>query len=470
MAQTKLEFISFSWKRLVAALLFLAVSILNIAFFGVFSGRHIPTGSIISFEGPSYFFSSGLLPTIIAMGLIVYCFLSFFRGSIESDEETIHFTEKRFRNLVKTDFSKHSIVRMELTNNAMAIKYLWLFLLIPYLIVNYYYMILNFNQPFLVGPINLTAVIILLSILLSSIGMIVLFHFPQWLLTIYTDCGKYELWFEPYKRGRELAQKIAETLEIIEGKNEELIKIDTNTNMSQANLLLTAFFLIYGLYNIINFMTSLAIFQTIVVYPMIIVAVYLFSKELRKLPLPTENSVAGELRYNLKSRYYQKYLFIKNYREKKIERIHHKFDLFWVIIAGIIFIFVPFKIIQIWMILNEDNILILIDNAIILTVFGGCIMLLISLYILTPVNQVIIQTNETQVIAPKLITSKSRIISLRDSTKNVISAFRLNFKNPELKRQFFKRSLFMLITLMVAVLLIIWQYFFYINLFNIFNF
>jgi len=468
--ENKIEFISFSWKRFLASLIFLAVAILNIVIFGVSLGRHIPTGSVFTFEGPSYFFTSGLVPFLVGIFLLFYCILSYFKGSVKKDEGSVIFSEKRFKRLAETKIDNDKIIRMHLTNNEIAIKYLWLFLLVPYLIINYYYMIVNFNQPFLVDPVNTTALVILISIVLSAVGMVILFAFPQWLLTIYTEEGKYEIWFEPFPHGRDTIKNIALVMGISENEREEIIEIKPLKNLSLRNIILAITFLAYGIFNVVSFMTTLAIFQTIIVYPLIFMGVYLFSKELRKLSLPSERDIKENLRYNIQSKYYQEYFYMKKCDIREVKYQHNDFEVFWGICTGFIFIFIPFKIIQMWIVLNETNIAIILDNAIVMTLIGGVLMFLVAFHILVPTRTLLFRSNNSNAKKPFDKTELREKSTAKEKIKDIVNAFRLNLSDPELKRCFIKRAIYIIICVIISIILLMWQYFFYFNLFSIFNY
>ncbi|MHA1282944.1 MAG: hypothetical protein ACTSQP_10605 [Promethearchaeota archaeon] len=474
-SQKSIEFNSFSWKRLIAALLLCILSAINIITFGITAGRHIPTGSIMTFEGPSYFFASGLIPTIVGFGLILYCIFSFFHGKIINDDLKIVFIEKRFGKEIKTEINKDDIARIDLKNNEIAIKYLWLFLFAPYLIINYYYMILNFNQPFIIGAVNIVGLIILISIILSLLALIILFHFPQWLLTIYDSKGKHELWFEPFPSGRNKIESIAKVLGIL-NKNDEKnhsIQINLKNKISIINLTISIFLFGYGIENVVLFQTEGALFQTIIVYPIIIIGLYLFSKELRSLPIfENQKSIfKDDIHLNLKSRYFQRFLYIKDCKNGEIKFTHNEFDLFWFACTGITFIALFFKIIQIWFVLNEFNFEVLASMALRLTIMGALIMLLISIYILVPIRTFTINYGNSANLhfLIKNIKKDREPLNLTEEFKSVIKDFKKNFSDPILKREFLKRMLFILITLVISVLIFIWQYFYYVNLFNIFN-
>lgn len=467
--KSELKFTSFSWKRLICAMIYAAIGFITLIIFYPLSGRYVPTGSVMTFEGPSYFVPTGLIPLLVGIGLIVYSILSYFKGNISKDDKQITISEKRYFKLIETKIEKEKILKMNLTNNEIGIKYIWLFLFIPYLIINYYYMILNFNQPFIIGFVNITGIVILISIIISAFGLIILFAFPQWLMEIYTNEGKYELWFEPYKHGREVINNIARTLEIIKGNTNEKIEIDPFKNFSLKNVLLSSFFLAYGIFNVVSFMTTLAIFQTIICHILIIMGVYLLSKELRNLPIPSENSDEDQIKYKIQSKYYQKYYCVRKIDEKKIKYMHDDFDVFWAVCAGIIFIFTPFNIIQNWMVINYGNIGSVLDDAIITTIFGSIILFLVAFYILIPEKYLWVKSDKWQFKYPLIkIVSKNKLELKRISHELKIE-FKSNFEDPLLKSEFKKRILFVLISGLIGFIVLLWQYFFYFNLFNIFN-
>jgi len=465
--QTKIEFQSFSVKRFVAMLLLLIVGVLNFIIFGIDFGRHISTGSIMTFEGPSYFYASGLLPTIVAIFLLLYCLLSYFKGSIVEEGNALILTETRFRKKIETNLEKKKIVRMFLTNNEDGIKYLWLFLFVPYIIINYYYMMLNFYQPFIIGVVNITAITILISILLSAIALIILYAFPQWYLRIYTNKGTYELWFEP---PRKKIREIALNLGIIQGERKELVEINPLKNFSKRHLLIASIFLGYGIFNVVCYMTTFALFQTIVCYFLIFIGIYLISAELRKLPLPVKSNGPGTVQYHLKSKYYQQFFFLNKTEKREVGYQHIDFEVFWGICTGALFMFIIFKIVQIWMILNSYNLLILLDNAILMTLIGGGILFLLGFHILVPEKTLFFRTVNFSVETPFLKSKERETSSIKENLTNIKAAFKRNFQDPALKKKFIKRIIFIISASIIGIIVLLWEYFFYFNLFNLFNF
>ena len=462
----KFEFTSFSRKRFLIMAILLIVVVINYLVFGVELGRHIPTGSIFSFEGPSYFFTSGLVPALVGIFLLLYCIFSYFKGTIIDDGNTISLSEKRYHKKYNTKLEKSKIERMYLTNNEVGIKYLWIFLFVPYIIINYYYMMVNFLQPFIVGIVNITAVPILISIILSTVAFVILYAFPQWYLRIYTDEGVFELWFEPRRKDIE---QIAKKLGIITREREETIDIKPLKNLNTRNVIFATMFLAYGIFNVVMYMTTLAIFQTFVCYFLVIMGVYLLSGELKRLPLPAEGISTENARFNLKSRYYQQYLYIKKTEKSEVAYNHIDFEVFWGICTGAVFVAVIFKITQLWMVLNSVNITILLDNAISMTLIGGGILFLIRFHILVPQKALSIRSDAFTINSSFLKKGERESKGVKEALRGIKEAFKQNFNDPILRKKFKKRMICILIASLLGIVVLMWEYFFYFNLFNIFN-
>lgn len=466
-----LRFTSFSWKRFVVALLLLIVGIIDLLVFSPLSGRHVPTGSIMTFEGPSYFLSTGLIPLIVGIILLLYCILSYFKGEFSKDNDTIVLNEKRFKWNVKNVFKKEEIIRISLSNNEIGIKYLWLFLFIPYLIINYYYMTLNFLQPFVIGLVNFTAVVILFSLVVVISSLFILYLMPQWYLKIYTDQGKYELWFEPFRNGRETAGRIAIFVnDLISEEKLKVIDVKPLNNFSSSNLILASFFLIYGLINVFGYMTTIAEYQTITCHVLIILGLYLYSNELRKLPFPVDQDNTENITYHLKSKYYEGYYYIKEVESRKIKPSSNYFDVFLGTCSAILFIVIPFKVIQSWMVINAQNIESSFKIAFSLTIFGFIILYLLSNYILFPSNKLNLTAHDYTIEVPFILRKSGMVYDDIQRFFDFLKALKVIFSDKHLTKQFILRLSFMLGAVLIAIILLMWQYFFYFNLFNLFNY
>ncbi|MHA1805799.1 MAG: hypothetical protein ACTSU4_14880 [Promethearchaeota archaeon] len=457
MEEVEIEFISFSWKRLIAAILLLSVGVMDFIIFQPLYGRHVPTGSIMTFEGPSYFVSAGLIPFIVGIGLIIYVILSYFKGKIIQAGET--FTLMEDRNFMKDEIviKKEDILLMRLTNNEIGIKYLWLFLFVPYLIYNYYYMILNFNQPFITGLVNITAFFTLISMIGSLLALIILFGFPQWFLEIYTPEGRFELWFEPFMERKKKIEAIFSMLSSLSKEGPSTIKTTPLKTVNKFNLFYSLFFLFYGMLNVVLFMTTFAVHQTLVSHFLIILGAYLLSKELRKTPFPLEfNEPQKENAYRIKSHYYQTFIFTNKGLDYQPQRTLEWFEVFWFMCSTGLFISVPFKILQNFLIINSQNQNIILGNLILDFILGFITLLLLTLLLFKPSEKICFKNNNFIVLYPIV---KSEI------KKPVRWASWKIFK-----KQYERRILFIITCVIISLLILFWQYFFYFNLFNIFNF
>ena len=121
------------------------------------------------------------------------------------------------------------------------------------------------------------------------------------------------------------------------------------------------------------------------------------------------------------------------------------------------------------MVLNPYNLMILIDNAIIMTLIGGSLLLLAAFHVLTPMKTLIIQSDNFTIKSSFLKSDERIVKGLRPNIKKFKEAFKQNFKDPVLKKKFINRISFMIIASGIGIIILIWEYFFYFNLFNIFN-
>ena len=71
----------------------------------------------MTFEGPSYFLSTGLIPLIVGIILLIYSILSYFKGELFKDNENFILNEKRFKWNVKNILKREEILRISLSNN-----------------------------------------------------------------------------------------------------------------------------------------------------------------------------------------------------------------------------------------------------------------------------------------------------------------------------------------------------------------
>ncbi|MHA1723924.1 MAG: hypothetical protein ACTSXH_03670 [Promethearchaeota archaeon] len=457
MEQSEIEFTSFSWKRLIAAIFLLSVGIMDFIIFQPLYGRHVPTGSIMTFEGPSYFVSAGLIPFIVGIGLMIYVILSYFKGKIIHTRETFTLIENRYFMKDKTVIKKEDILLMRLTNNEIGIKYLWLFLFVPYLIYNYYYMILNFNQPFIMGLVNITALFTLISMIVSLLALIILFGFPQWFLEIYTSDGRFESWFEPFKERRKKIEALTSIFDALSNEKNSTFETSPLKTFNKFNLFCSLFFLFNGGLNVVLFMTTFAVHQTLVSHFLIILGAYLLSKELRKTPFPHKfNKPQKESAYIIKSHYYQTFIFTNKGLDYQPQRTLEWFEVFWFTCSTGLYISVPFKIFQNFLIINSQNQNIIMGNLILDFILGFITLLLLTLLLFKPSEKICYKDRKFIILYPLLKSNQEK------------PTWKASWK--KFKRQYKRRIYFIVTCIIISIMILLWQYFFYFNLFNIFNF
>jgi len=338
-----IEYQNLSLSRVISCLICWIVAIINIVVFGIESGRHIPYGSVINFEGPSYFFISGLFPLLIGLIMGISFIFSYHKGTLSIEGNKYKFTEKRIIKIINTEIERENILSINLANNETGIKYLWLIVFIPYLVITYLFGLLNLNQPFIIG-IPVTATVVLISVILTAVVIIILFAFPPWLLQIYAKEGYYEFWFDPLKNKQQVIDGILDIMEIKKAETE--IMLSEKKNKPWDVLLIGLAFLIIGIINIISFNPHISMLNLVISWTLITIGTYILITTIKELnPGESEKlflddyNKHGDLRINIRGKYYQKYFWIKRPDEKKFGLAYESFEVFWGWVTFFLFLF-----------------------------------------------------------------------------------------------------------------------------------
>ncbi|MHA1720383.1 MAG: hypothetical protein ACTSXK_12745 [Promethearchaeota archaeon] len=171
------------------------VGIMNLLIFGGSLGsRYIILGSTFQFQGPSYFFSVGLIPLIIGLIFLIFAGLNARKLIINEKENQILIKESYFYRKKEYEIDKSIIKNYKFTNSAANNRDFLLLFLIPYF---------SFNVNNAIGNLALhqihdfpiTGIVLMISIF-SVLFLIIIYIFKsKCKLTIYTDKGYYILKF-----------------------------------------------------------------------------------------------------------------------------------------------------------------------------------------------------------------------------------------------------------------------------------
>ncbi len=207
---------------LIGAGLFIVGIVNFIVFGGSLGSRYLLFGSAFMFQGPSYFFSVGLIPLLLGLGFMIYAGLNVRRLNIDDKENQILITESYLYRKSISKISKEQISRYNITNFASNNRHFLLLVLIPYFSFNFNNGIGNLalNQ---ISDFPITGTMLIISIFIVLILLIIYIYNSTWKLKIFTKQGYYVLKFSPIRCENQnlLIETIKEKFKFV---NQELLK------------------------------------------------------------------------------------------------------------------------------------------------------------------------------------------------------------------------------------------------------
>lgn len=451
--ENKIGYKNLSLSRVIAFALFLGVAILNIIMFGVETeNRHMEWGSVLSFQGPSYFFLSGLIPFITAIFMGTSFLFSYHKGTIAVQDNKYVFIEKRIPATITTEIKRDSVLSINLANNETGIKFLWLIIFIPWLVITYQFGLLNLNQPVLI-LFPVVAVIIFISVGLVGAAMIILFAYPPWLLQIYTVEGYHEYWFDPWGEKQRVIDGIIDLMNIKQPETEVVSSDKKNKHWDM--LIIGLAFLVVGIVSVATFHPTLAKLNIIISWTMISIGTYIIVTKLRELnPGQSDSKITediksdGDLRINIRGKYYQKYFWIKKPQEKKYGMAHQSFESFWGWESLFLFLWLTGTTIEYWFIFYY------VYDPIIYTLISVPILFVQALLILSPHNFLQLKVDDYKFKLPiKISHEESR------KSDNIITRLKHNISDESLKKGFAIRMSFISIIVLIAIIIFVLQFF-----------
>lgn len=218
------QIISFDKIQFFIGIGLFIVGIINfIVFGGSLGSRYILFGSAFQFQGPSYFFSVGLIPLLLGLCFMIYSGLNLRRLKIDDNENQILITETYFYRKVNNEIPKEQILRFSVTNFASNQRHFLLLVLIPYFSFNFNNGIGNLalNQ---ISDFPITGTMLIISVFIVLILIIIFVNYSTWILKIFTKQGYYILKFSPFRCDNK--DLIIETIKVkFQFVNQELLKV-----------------------------------------------------------------------------------------------------------------------------------------------------------------------------------------------------------------------------------------------------
>jgi len=193
-----IKFNSFAFTRLAAAILLTIAGLLSLLVFGTDIGHEVPYGSAVFLGGPSWFYVTGLPALGFGLGLLLYCFLSLFRGIFSHSKNFYFFYEVRPGFPWLTEVPKKDIEAIRYQNNNLGPKLTWIPAFFPFIVMQLMTAIPLFGAERAAPEYVLSWVFVIISII-EIIALLILVCFQQNYFEIATESRVYEMWFSPIK-------------------------------------------------------------------------------------------------------------------------------------------------------------------------------------------------------------------------------------------------------------------------------
>ncbi len=198
--EKKFEFLSLSFTRLFAAVIFIIIGFMTLIIFSPGVGHHQTNyGNAIFLGGPSFFYVTGLPAFLFGFGLLIYFFFSIFKGRFLSSQSFVHFQEIRPRLPRFTEIRKQEVEAFRYQNNHLGPKFTWIIVLTPFIVFQLLAAFPLFFAP-RAAPYHVLSWTFLIISLLEVVAVILLVVYPQSYFEIATKQKLYEMWLSPYKK------------------------------------------------------------------------------------------------------------------------------------------------------------------------------------------------------------------------------------------------------------------------------
>jgi len=442
-----IKFNSIAITRLIAALIFILIGALTLLVFGADVGHNIKYGSAVVLGGPSFFYVTGFPALGIGFGLILYFFLSLFRGSFSRSKNFYFFYELRPFCPWLTEVPKKDIEAIRYQNNHLGPKLGWIMLLLPFIV----YQLMTAIPLFFVdraGPDYVLSWIFLTISILEIIALILLVLFQQNYFEIATKTHLYEMWFSPFKLKNKL--ELTENLNKYFGceieKNFEDNLIFSNIDNTHFQL----FDLIFGFFLIISaiiMLTQMILFGPLYWWValmfgfMLLVKSFCFDFSRKGGDTFYYSEESKTFMFKRKFSFKFHYITAHNIEYVKVKKWFRKLDFFDIFGLGAMLIMLTIQQIEGWVIINSISV---ISDNIISTIYMCIIFIFVILYVCLPIDVIEFKTPS--------ITYRIRI-TLRLKSKSLFHKYYNNIR--EFPKEILKEDLFKTFIKRISVIIFI---------------
>jgi hypothetical protein len=184
---------SFASSRLIAAMLMIMMSIVNLIVFGVELTGENHVGNWLVLGGPSLFYPLSVLPLFFAVGLLLYSMFSSAIITFSKSKNFFFIEEHRFMAPWLTEIPRKDVRAIRLSNGHTGAKYLWIFVFglhMIWLYVDGFHFLLN---PFAYGAGIQAGIYYITTATVQLIVLLILTLRTQLFLEIITEDKRYEL-------------------------------------------------------------------------------------------------------------------------------------------------------------------------------------------------------------------------------------------------------------------------------------
>jgi hypothetical protein len=432
-----IKFTSVTFSRLIASLILIISGIISLLVFGTDVGHEVKYGSAISLGGPSWFYVTGLPVLGIGFGLLLYFFLSPFRGVFSKSKNFLFFYELRPGFPWLTEIPKKDIEGIRYQNNHLGPKLSWIILLIPFIAQQLMTAIPLFSAE-RAGPSYVLSWTFLIISIFEIIALILLVVYPQNYFEIATKERLYEMWFSPIKFKNQ--SKFKEDFSIFLECNPEIRESELQTNnnpFSDVNdyhfQLLKVVFGIFLVISAILMLTQMILFGPLVwwislMYGLILIIKASFFDFSKKGGISLEiNEDLNTIKFRKLSKSKFHYIMGRKIEALSVRKWFRKLDFFDIFGISGMLIFLTIQQTQGWVI--ADTISLISDN-IISTIYMIIVILFILFYLCFPVDVIEFKTQSIKYHIE--ITLKPNLKEITQSTGNKgskLSRYFSNFKN-----------------------------------------
>jgi len=463
-----IKFNSLALTRLIVAILLIIAGIISLEIFGTGVGHELEYGSAVFLGGPSWFYVTGLPALGFGFGLLLYFFLSIFRGIFSKSKNFYFFYEIRPGFPWLTEIPIKDVEAFRYQNNHLGPKLTWIVVFMPFIVMQLMTAIPLFWAE-RAGPEHILSWTFVIISIIEIISVIILVFFYQEYYEIATNTKLYEMWFAPVKfknkeKFHEEFHKLLSFGNVESFKERELGElrgeIFKNVKDKHSNYYRLILGSILVLLSIIM-LTQMLFFGPLVWWVMIIYGFILiveavtqdFSKKGSELFFYDESTRV----FKSYRKFWKKFQYIeaKNVKDIKVTYRLRSLDFFDV--ASITWL-TMILIIQMGLGWYISDSLSLILYDLISTLVGILIIIMLFIYLCFPINVVEFKTSTIKYQIPLSIqASKKNFI---ENIKQKITTFKETFKDNELRRVFLIRTrIFGLIILGSIVFLIIYRFF-----------